>query len=453
VIRGQNRGTSGSKDRKPSQPPQQQPPQERAIARAQEKQQQKQEALAVSGPQHMQPFLKLLDASKSMIAQVAMATIVKPERLIFIARAALSRSPELLECTPISWIGALMDCAQLGLEPIGALGHFYFVAYKNWHNRDAKGEPIIEVNGQLGYLGITELARRSGEIVYIKSEAVFDGDILEVEEGSGVRSDGKPLGSWFRHAPNYTARTKRVIAAWAKCHFKDGNEVFRVIDRTELEKARQASQAGRKDKGPWHDWEPQMCAKTAVRRLRPALPQSALVAKALGVDESVDQGLGTGRWRDLGDKAEIIDAMLVDLSKRPGAASSQVPASFPPPSSEPPSAALPPAEDVVEQTRRVVAEATEPEPEPEPEGSAEAGEKLIPSAGDLVAGFGQFGLTQEDLEAGVVTDGASPYPAEAWSPALCEWLSETLQHAITLDKEYAQAYLKQRLHLPSGIFG
>jgi len=275
----------------------QQTPEERAIARAERGQ----DRGRVSSGQTA-PFFQLLERAQPMIAQVA-SGILNPSRLIYIARAGLSRNPDLLQCTPLSWVGALMDCAQLGLEPIGALGQFYFVPYRN----NQKGG-VFEVQGQLGYLGISELARRSGDISYIKSEAVFEGDQLEVVEGSNVESA-------FKHIPNYAQRSEVVIAAWAKVAFKDGSVTFKVVDKNELTKARKHSRGAQKGRGPWVDWEPQMAAKTAVRRMRPSLPQNIMLSKALAVDEHVDLGIDGARWRDLGEKAEEIDGMLEDLTK------------------------------------------------------------------------------------------------------------------------------------------
>ena len=52
----------------------------------------------------------------------ACAKHLTPTRIMRIARTAIQRQPELWNCSPISFVGAIIDCAQLGLEPIPKIG-------------------------------------------------------------------------------------------------------------------------------------------------------------------------------------------------------------------------------------------------------------------------------------------------------------------------------------------
>ena len=49
------------------------------------------------------------------------------QRLIHIVAAAASRTPKLLACTPFSVLQCVADASQLGLDPVGPLGHAYLV--------------------------------------------------------------------------------------------------------------------------------------------------------------------------------------------------------------------------------------------------------------------------------------------------------------------------------------
>jgi phage RecT family recombinase len=382
----------------------------------------------------MAPFMSILDKAKGMLQEVAHKTIVQPDRLIYIARAGLSRSPALLECTPLSWVGALMDCAQLGLEPIGALGHFYFIPYRNNDNG------TMEVNGQLGYLGITELARRGegpDKILWVKSEAVFDGDELIVEEGAGFDGTNK-VANYFRHRPNYGKRTEAIVAAWALAHFKDGSDVFRVIDKGELKKAKDASKAGRKNKGPWRDWAPQMSAKTAVRRMRTVLPQTTVLAKALAVDETVELGLPGGRWRELGDHGEKIDMAMEDLAKgKELGKSSQVP------------------RGELETKATVIEEEPPPPEEPppgmevEPSKSKKESKKLSPA--NLVKGFAKWGVKQEDIERSIAGEDEPPLPMDEWEEGHLSRLDAVLTLArAAKSADRAKELLRKEFKLEPG---
>lgn len=47
----------------------------------------------------------------------ALPTVLTPERFTRMALSALNNTPKLAECTPMSFIAALMNAAQLGMEP------------------------------------------------------------------------------------------------------------------------------------------------------------------------------------------------------------------------------------------------------------------------------------------------------------------------------------------------
>ena len=89
----------------------------------------------------------------------ALPTVLTPERFTRMALSAINNTPALAECTPMSFIAALMNAAQLGLEPNTPLGQAYLIPYKN------KG--IMECQFQLGYKGMIDLAYRSGQIQMI----------------------------------------------------------------------------------------------------------------------------------------------------------------------------------------------------------------------------------------------------------------------------------------------
>lgn len=75
------------------------------------------------------------------------------ERMTRVALSAVNSNPKLSEAivnNPTSFLGALMQSAQLGLEPNTNLGHAYLIPYGN----------VVQI--QIGYMGLLELAHRSG---------------------------------------------------------------------------------------------------------------------------------------------------------------------------------------------------------------------------------------------------------------------------------------------------
>ena len=61
----------------------------------------------------------------------ALPEILTPERFTRMALSALNTNPKLRECTQMSFLAALMNAAQLGLEPNTPLGQAYLIPYKN----------------------------------------------------------------------------------------------------------------------------------------------------------------------------------------------------------------------------------------------------------------------------------------------------------------------------------
>ena len=240
-------------------------------------------------------FMSILSKHKGKIAEAA-GKSMDTDRLIKIAMMASSRNPQLLQCTPLSMLAAVIDAAFLQLEPVGALAHAYLVPYRN---RKAGG---WEVQLQIGYKGMMALAVRAG-IRTVIAEVIREGEVLEYQIGSGADDH-------FKHVPGmYDSNPPPIIGAWAKAIWPDGTTLLRVIDLAEINKAKQNSQSGRKGFGPWKDHYEAMVRKTAVRRLCTFLPQTTLAAQAASIEESQEQyGRDHASFSDLiGDGSSVMD--------------------------------------------------------------------------------------------------------------------------------------------------
>ena len=101
----------------------------------------------------------------------ALPSVITPERFTRMVFTALSSTPKLQQCTPQSFLGAMMQAAQLGLEPNTPVGQAYLIPYGN----------VCQF--QLGYKGLLDLAYRSGEIKDIQAHEVHENDEFEYELG------------------------------------------------------------------------------------------------------------------------------------------------------------------------------------------------------------------------------------------------------------------------------
>lgn len=155
---------------------------------------------------------------------------------------AAASNPGIKKCSPSSVALAMLQCADLDMAP-GAHGHVYLVPYGN------------NLQAQVGYKGLIELARRSGQVRKFAAGVVYEGDEFEYENG---------FETVLRHKRKGEERDDRLTHAWAAVVLTNGERVFEVISRAEIDKTRKRSK-GRG--GPWETDFPKMARKTAIKRL------------------------------------------------------------------------------------------------------------------------------------------------------------------------------------------
>jgi len=212
----------------------------------------------------------LLNRAKGQI-EMALPRWMDADRFARITMTSVQLNPKLLDCDAVSLVSAVMQCAQLGLEPDNVLGHAYLVPFKN------KVQIIV------GYRGIMRLARNSDQIESIEARAVYEEDAFDFAYGDNkVRN--------LRHKPAENANVGKLRAAYAIARFKGGGEVWEVILPRDVAKAKRASRSSSRSDSPWKLYEEQMWRKTAVRRLEPFLPLDANARRAFAIDEAGERG-------------------------------------------------------------------------------------------------------------------------------------------------------------------
>jgi recombination protein RecT len=209
----------------------------------------------------------LINRQRSEIAR-ALPKHLDADRLARIAATVIKSNPRLLECTAESLLGSLMLSAQTGLEP-GPLGHAYLVPRRN------RRAGTMECQWQIGYKGIIELARRSGQLESIEARIVHEDDLFSFSYG---------LNPTLEHRPLFTPGAP-VTAVFGLARFKGGGHYFLVMPTQQIEAARQRSTTP--DAGPWISDYEAMAQKTVIRRMEPYLPLSPEVASTLTYDEAV----------------------------------------------------------------------------------------------------------------------------------------------------------------------
>src|SRR5690625_1290056 len=191
------------------------------------------------------------------------------DRLARIALTTIRTTPKLMECNLPSLMGAVMQAAQLGLEP-GLIGHCYIIPYGK------------EATFIIGYKGMIDLARRSGHIQSIYSHAVYEKDEFDYELG---------LHPKLEHKPHMDGERGEFIGAYAVAHFKDGGYQMEFMPKSEIEKRRQASPGGRSKYSPWNNYYEEMANKTVIRHMWKYLPISVELQQAVAHDEGTARSI------------------------------------------------------------------------------------------------------------------------------------------------------------------
>ncbi len=216
-------------------------------------------------------------AKNQKLIESALPRHMSPDRFLRIALTSMSKNPKLLECTPRSLFGAVLQCAQLGLETDDLRGQAYLIPFRN------KG--VYEVQVMVGYKGFLELVYRTKKVLDITAEVVHEQDEFSFQHGSGDNE-------FLTHKPYMGDDPGELIAAYVKVKFAAGHERFAVLPRREVMKAASSSRAYRDNSGPWITHEDEMWKKTALRRICKTVPMSPEVATAIALEERESAGIG-----------------------------------------------------------------------------------------------------------------------------------------------------------------
>jgi len=224
----------------------------------------------------------MLEKYKSKIAE-ALPAHVKIDKLVRVISSQISQNPELGLADQTSLMSAVMRCAQLGLEPGSALSKVHLIPRKNWKKNLNK--TVLEVGVVIGYQGLIELARRSGEISEIYAETVHENDEYKVSYG---------LHRDLIHIPSRGDRGK-ITDAYAVARFKDGGIHFVSMSKFQLEEIRMRPKYPNK---VWDTDYSEMAKKTAIRRLSKYLPLSSEKAEQFHVANNIDSKIEIDQPQD-----------------------------------------------------------------------------------------------------------------------------------------------------------
>lgn len=221
--------------------------------------------------------MSIADLIRAMEPEIrkALPSVVTPERFTRMALSALNNNPKLQECTQMSFLAALMNAAQLGLEPNTSLGQAYLIPYKN------KG--VLECQFQIGYKGMIDLVYRNEMVQTIQAHCVYKNDDFRYELG---------LDPKLQHVPAFRDRGE-LVAVYAMFRLQNGGFGFEVMSKDDTDAyAARYSQGIDSSYSPWKSNYEEMAKKTVIKRVLKYAPLKTDFVRAMSVDNVIQNEIG-----------------------------------------------------------------------------------------------------------------------------------------------------------------
>lgn len=220
--------------------------------------------------------------------QRALPKHMDADRIARIALTAVRTTPKLLECEQTSFLAAIMQSAQLGVEPNTGLGQAYLIPYGK------------QVQFQLGYKGLIDLAVRSGQYKAIYAHEVYENDEFEFHYGLTKDLIHKPAP-----IPN-----GEPIGYYAVYHLQNGGYDFVYWTRERIDQhAKKFSQAVQKGwTSPWKTNYDAMAKKTVLKEVLKYAPKSIELQKSVEADSTIKNEIS----EDMSDVIDITDYSVED---------------------------------------------------------------------------------------------------------------------------------------------
>ena len=265
-----------------------------------------QQQTAVATAASQKSLTPLAIAKKTLMKYEGEVTKALPKgwdttRFLRIATTALSSNPKLAQAcalSPITFIGAMMNAAQLGLEPNTSLGKAYLLPYNNIDKNTGKKVPMVQF--QIGVYGYIDLAFRSGLVKSISAEVRYKKDFWEYEKKKKKK---------LRHIPYDDGDPGEAVGYYAVIHMKDtvnpdGTKSEGAVITAYMPKFKVMEHAKRFSKsynkktgtfsGPWETDFNSMAKKTVLLqalKYAPKASEDSMFARAFTTDATVRTSL------------------------------------------------------------------------------------------------------------------------------------------------------------------
>lgn len=188
------------------------------------------------------------------------------------------QNPKIRECSPVSVLKGMMACMRLDMLPNTPEQYVALIPYG------------AELQFQIMYRGLTQLAYNSGIVNKIDAQLVFPEDDWSIEEGT----ERKLVHKWTAESL-IRDRTKasEALFCYATAVMNTGERAFQIMTQSEITQIKEQAVKATGSDTPWKKWEAEQYKKTVVKRFAKLLPKSAednRLAYALQMDNLAEAG-------------------------------------------------------------------------------------------------------------------------------------------------------------------
>ena len=245
-------------------------------------------AAGASSPAKITKGMTIAEQIKVLEPEIrkALPSVISTERFTRMALSALNNNPQLMECSQMSFLAALMNAAQLGLEPNTPLGQAYLIPYKN------KGK--LECQFQLGFKGMIDLIYRNENVQTIQAHCVRENDVFAYSFG---------LNPKLEHVPSVDENGNRgeITHVYALYKLSNGGFGFEVMSKGDIDRhAEKYSKSFDSSFSPWKTDYESMAKKTVIKKLLKYAPLKTDVIRAVNTDSSIKSELSV-------DMSEVVN--------------------------------------------------------------------------------------------------------------------------------------------------
>ena len=250
-------------------------------------------AAGATAPAKITKGMSIADMIKTLEPEIkkALPSVITPERFTRMALSALNNNPQLSECSQMSFLAALMQSAQLGLEPNTPLGQAYLIPYKN------KGK--LECQFQIGFKGMIDLIYRNENVQTIQAHCVHENDDFTYSFGLNPKLEHVP-------AVDDTGSRGEVTHVYALYKLSNGGFGFEVMSKGDIDRhAEKYSKSYDSSFSPWKTDYESMAKKTVVKKLLKYAPLKTDVIRAVSTDASIKNEIAV-------DMSEVINEIVYE---------------------------------------------------------------------------------------------------------------------------------------------